>query len=258
MAALLCACRLGLFLPFVLCCGGDFATTSTARSKRAHALGASSDCVLDCFRSLGADMSKPPKPRHIFIKPDPSYWRVLGNFVEAFANLEAMMFQSLKFHAGVDTDIARALFSGTRVDAAMQYIRRIWEVRPIAPGRKADMENMFAQIKLMSDLRNKIIHYGTFVTSDKGRITSTIVRALTPDRVEEHRASKKDLNAMIDDIRLINTALAWDYVPLPIPAELSTAHQQTPALLQPWKYKPEQPTARQKAAQGKKVSPRRG
>jgi hypothetical protein len=160
-------------------------------------------------------MPKPPKPRHVFIKPDPSYLRVLGNFVEAFAQLEAMMFQSLRFYAGVETPTARALFSGTRVDAAMQNIRRIWEVHPIAPGRKADMENLFQQIKLIADLRNKIIHYGTIVTSDKGRITSTVSRALTPDRVEEHRARKKDLSAMIDDIVVINTALAWDFTPIP-------------------------------------------
>jgi hypothetical protein len=182
---------------------------------------------------------------------------VLGNFVEAFANLEAMMFQSLRFYARLDIDTARALFSGTRVDGAMQYVRRIWEVRPIAPGRKVDMENVFGQIKLINDLRNKIIHYGTFVTSDKGRITSTIARALTPDRVEEHRATKKDLAAMVDDIRLINTALMWDFVPLPT-GTVATLTQQTPILLQPWRYKPEPRAARRKAAQGKKQRPRRG
>jgi hypothetical protein len=202
-------------------------------------------------------MPKPPKPRHIFLKPDPSYWRVLGNFVEAFADLEMMMFLSLRFYARLDSDIARALFSGTRVDTAIQYIRRIWEVRPIAPGRKADMENMFGQIKLISDLRNKIIHYGTFVTSDKGRITSTVARALTPDRVEEHRATKKDLAAMIDDLRLINAALMWDLLPPPA-GTVETLTQQTPILLQPWRHKPEPQAARRKAAQGKKRRPHHG
>jgi hypothetical protein len=42
----------GLLVPFVLCCGGDFATTSTARSKRFHASG----CISSALDEAGFGM----------------------------------------------------------------------------------------------------------------------------------------------------------------------------------------------------------
>jgi hypothetical protein len=48
-------------LLFARCCGGDFATTSTARSNRSHALGSSSISGL-FFESFGADMALSDDP----------------------------------------------------------------------------------------------------------------------------------------------------------------------------------------------------
>jgi hypothetical protein len=44
----------GFFAPFVLCCGGLFATTSTARSKRCQASWVNSGCFVELVLSFMA------------------------------------------------------------------------------------------------------------------------------------------------------------------------------------------------------------
>lgn len=198
-------------------------------------------------------MTKSPKNRKVTIRHDPRYWRVLGQFIEAFSLLEHSFFDSLCFYAGVDRKMGVALFSGTRVEAAIQYIGRILDTNPIAPGRRTDLETIFKQAKAINGIRNKIIHYGSFVTSDKGRITSTISRALLPSRVEEYRVSISIIKAMTTDITLICTSLYWDKL-----ANDPSKTQITPILLDPWRYKPEPPNPPQRAARGKKQDQHHG
>jgi hypothetical protein len=76
---------------------------------------------------------KPPKQQKkwpwseaiAFLQPSPAYWQTLGQFIETFADIEARMFYLLASYSNVSIDVAKALFSGTRVEAAIKLIRRI-------------------------------------------------------------------------------------------------------------------------------------
>jgi hypothetical protein len=70
----------GFFPGFTLCCGGDFATTSTARSKRSQASGRNSSS----FFGPGLAMPHDLYPR---IYTD-EYYLALGRFVSDFSEVE--------------------------------------------------------------------------------------------------------------------------------------------------------------------------
>src|SRR5690349_15388889 len=117
------------------------------------------------------------------------------------------------------------------MDAAIRYIHRIAEVRSVAPERRTDLDKVFSQLRLITELRNRIIHYGSFVTMDKGRVTTTARFALTPERVQEHRASIEVLDAMTADIERMYNALLYDLNP-------KRPSLSDPSLNEPWRFKP--------------------
>jgi len=65
-----------------------------------------------------------------------AYWLALGRFVDNFSMIEAQLFETLKIASGVSDQTAPAIFSGTRVDAAMSFLNRIAE-----SGRLTDVAN---------------------------------------------------------------------------------------------------------------------
>jgi|SRR5258708_40107634 len=52
-----------------------------------------------------------------------AYHLALGRFVSAFSDIEASMQATLWHFAGVSTPTAQAVFSGTRIEGAMQFIK---------------------------------------------------------------------------------------------------------------------------------------
>jgi hypothetical protein len=64
-----------------------------------------------------------------------AYHLALGRFVSAFSDIEASMQATLWHFAGVSTPTAQAVFSGTRIEGAMQFINRI---AMHSDGRKAN------------------------------------------------------------------------------------------------------------------------
>jgi hypothetical protein len=102
----------------------------------------------------------------------------------------------------------------------------------MAPERRADLAKIFSQLRLITDMRNRIIHYGSYATTDKGRITTTARIALTPEKVQEHRASVDVLQAMTADIIRIWNALLWDMIP-------NRPSLSDPSLREAWQYNPD-------------------
>jgi hypothetical protein len=98
--------------------------------------------------------------------------------------------------------------------------------------RRADLVRIFSQLRLIIEMRNRIIHYGSYATTDKGRITTTARIALTLEKVKETRASIDVLQAMTADIIRIWNALLWDMLP-------NRPSLSDPSLHEPWQYKPE-------------------
>jgi hypothetical protein len=186
----------------------------------------------------------PSLSRVLVVGPNPRYWSALGEFLEAFTTCEGVMFSVLTFYAGVAFPIAKVLFSGKGMKESMNYIIRISEVQNMAQDRRADLTKIFAQLSAIADVRNSILHYGTFVTRDKGRVTSTARRALLPEKIQERRASITILKAMTVDIRRISTAILWDMNP-------KRPTSSDPSLAAPWQYTPDPQASQAKASQRK-------
>jgi hypothetical protein len=78
---------------------------------------------------------------------DAGYFQALGMFVDRFAQVESALFQFLSVFAGVDDQTARAIFSGTRVDAACSFLRRIADVKDRAKNpRNTNLPRVLEQL----------------------------------------------------------------------------------------------------------------
>jgi hypothetical protein len=106
------------------------------------------------------------------------YFHGLGRFVDRFSQTEQDMAWIMFMLCGVSFDDAQALFSGVRMDEAMNNIRKLAEIRQIADAPKELLSEAFTQLRQISELRNSLLHYGaSFDASSKERTTSNRLRS---------------------------------------------------------------------------------
>ena len=170
-------------------------------------------------------------------KPDPAYWQALGQFIEVYASVESMMFYLLTLYSKVPADIAKALFSGTRLDASIKLIRRIMAVNDPGEVRREELNVIFAQLTVINDARNDVIHYGSNETIDYGRISSNYTRAHLPENVTVRPMSAVVLEAMRHDLERIHSHL---FVQCVLPDNKGAKPSLTTLLAASWQYKPPQ------------------
>jgi len=160
------------------------------------------------------------------------YWQALGKFIEDFAGAEYAMSEVLRKYAGVSQHVGKAIFSGTKSDAAIKLIERIWAVHDPGETVKAELRSAFAQFRAINNVRNIAIHYGSHKRPEKGRFVSTLRNALTPDRVNEARVSSAILGQMSDDLFKISVH-CWRRA-----FRLKPNRQDSGILRRAWRYKP--------------------
>ena len=174
--------------------------------------------------------------RSIAIVDDPLYWQALGKFIEKYASTEAVIFNTLASCCGISIKTAQSIFSGTRTIQAMEFLRRINEANNITDEKQRELEEyVFPQLANITALRNHLLHYGSFVTSDAGRISSDISRAHTPKKIREMRTSVEILEHAIRDIEKINSHLISHLVLVNAPFDQRA--RIFPNLLAAWQYK---------------------
>jgi hypothetical protein len=159
--------------------------------------------------------------------PKAPYYEALGRFVDMFANVESAMAFTLWHYAKTPRHIARAVFSGVRIDAAIDLINRLIAVTDVSADLQKDLNYVFPQLKIINKARNDIYHYGASGT--------TRLKALTEDRVRTFPVSSSILNDMSADLNKIILHLYTGHMGLhPL---LPTARL---AILQdPWRHKPQ-------------------
>jgi hypothetical protein len=192
---------------------------------------------------------KPPKPEGtksnsrswVSAVKDPAYWQELGEFIEAFASAETLLFNYLAMCAGLTHNTARALLSGIHADQVIDFIRRVWAVRPPDVDIQQKVDDALIQFKVIGAARNSMVHYVSFVTSDKGRISSNITRAVTVERTREFRVSPNIMREMIIDLAKISEHILYA---INISGDPRISREdlmrQMPALAASWQYKPPQ------------------
>jgi hypothetical protein len=168
------------------------------------------------------------------------YYRALGEFVELFADVEGVLFLYLYTLVGVDEATAKAVFSGVRVHEAISFIRRLAEVR--THGIPATIDAVLAQLLIINDARNMILHNSMSPTYSKGRLVRTISnidRALTELRIKEIPISEEVIMRMCDDLFRIKAFFFHEYACLVVPAEDRGPFDRLgPVPVGAWLYKP--------------------
>jgi hypothetical protein len=182
---------LGLLSSLTLCCGGDLATTSTARSKRDHACASASISEILSLESLAMSDTVGLRPEEInawaqeVTKQAEPYLIALGRFVSLFSQIEANLQSALWRFAKVPTPTAQAIFSGIRTDGAMQYIRRIADAEQWSKEKKAELEQVFAKLGAINKLRNDLLHYGATMQEPNVWTITNKMFAHTPEKIQE-------------------------------------------------------------------------
>jgi hypothetical protein len=159
-------------------------------------------------RSFGHMLASKPgsemSTAHIFYPAPRAYYEWLGRFVEAFAGVEAALFNLLQSYAGLPDGAAQALFSGTRGKDAISAINRLCEIKPITVDNATELKDVFAQFRAIDDIRNLLIHHGTvaevmFKRSDERKTTNKI-RAHMARSVKEYQINTDMLRGLTDDL----------------------------------------------------------
>ena len=190
--------------------------------------------------------------RSISIVDDPEYWQALGKFVEQFATVESILFAYVASVILVSPAAARSIWPGTRTAELIEFIRRLWRaeeiwndssetgkpVSEIHTAQRIELDPVLGQLKTINTVRNSVIHYATVITSDKGRISSNVSRAITWENVKEHRATSNILGQMTKDLEKIGFHLASFIMTWKSP--FAERAKNWPLLNNAWLYKSEQ------------------
>jgi hypothetical protein len=183
------------------------------------------------------------------------YWRALGKFVDEFAAIETAIHILLMQRTNTPLDIARAVFSGVRIQEAMKLIGRVSEVRPLDAKTKADQKYVFAQLNVITDFRNAILHYGArTITPSEFEVTNWLM-ALNESRQVKIRVSAKTLLQLVHDLRKIEVHLMARHMLREPDLMLPFTRSELNLLNASWRYIP--PEQAQRRRKTRDIAPKR-
>ncbi len=90
---------------------------------------------------------------------DEEFERALGQFMIAWADAEAELLRVLIHYTRVSKGIGRAIFSGTRAKAMIDFMRNVIHNEGMPENRASDLEHVFAQMVLINTMRDHLIHH---------------------------------------------------------------------------------------------------
>lgn len=165
------------------------------------------------------------------------YRLALGTFVEAFAQVEAAIFYALSWHAKTRHSIAKAIFSGTRVEQAASFMRRLADANLIETAEWRELEPVLTQLHHINDIRNAILHYGAQGVAEGGRaLIADALRALTVQKIRIFPISADILADLTYDCRKIYRHLIVRHSGR---AAVVGKHPELEAVLEgAWRYEP--------------------
>lgn len=161
------------------------------------------------------------------------YHQALGEFISEFAFVEHLVFNLLRKEAAVSDEVAKAVFSGVRIDTARDFISRVHEAR--GTEKSAFLVRAFEQIGVITRIRNDIVHYGFAAERDGEFIVSNWRVAHTARALRTHDIAPEVLRDMRMDLMQIGVALLIETNP---DLYRDTRDEAVAFVSQPWRYKP--------------------
>jgi hypothetical protein len=175
------------------------------------------------------------------------YWLTLGEFIDNFAKVETATHLALRWYTRTQTVVAKAVFSGVRADAAVEYLRRLAEAAFINASEWTELEPVLNQLRAINAMRNRILHEGAEAIAEGRGFTTNALRALTEQRITAFPISPEILAAMTRDLRKIFIHLAVRHSG----RVLRGAHPELDEILRAsWQYKPPQPLRNRRPCNG--------
>jgi hypothetical protein len=169
-----------------------------------------------------------------------AYYEALGRFAAMYAEVEAAVQNSLWFYAKTPADIARSIFSGTRVGTGASFILRIFEATGQPDGLRVELADAFTQLRKITTARDLIFHYGAQSIAEGNGVVTNERLAHVPANVQTFPISPEILDEMTADLRKIATLLLSRHAGRPpIRGALNQVHVDS-ILHAPWQYKPPQ------------------
>jgi hypothetical protein len=168
------------------------------------------------------------------------------------------MAYALEYYSGVSPEIAKALFSGVRTEAAANYILRILEVKKSLVADQDSLQAIFTQMGHINRLRNDIVHYGAKFKGEFPTVSNKR-SALTRDRVRETLVPASLLDAAIQDLETINARI-WLTIGKKLPSATLYQEYYGPDAQRQWRYKSAQPASQngKNLSKPRKQKPPRG
>jgi hypothetical protein len=124
-------------------------------------------CACPALIDFERDIPMPRMPENIKAQLDSvteeerKFESALGRFTLTWADAEAQLYRVLVRYAGVTDAVGRAIFSGTRAGAMMDYVRSIAHNTKLDAQRVDDLEFVFGQLKTINTMRDHVTHFGS-------------------------------------------------------------------------------------------------
>ncbi|HEX3883944.1 MAG TPA: hypothetical protein VHW66_14895 [Stellaceae bacterium] len=190
-------------------------------------------------------------------EPYREYWSNLGRLIHMFSGVEATLQLVAHRIIGLDDDIGRAALHGLRIDNTKEIIRRALLVKDDKE-TLSRLEGALAQLSVLSNARNDLVHWGARSTSAGLMVANTRV-AVTPAKRKSYIVSATVLDHMIDDLSRIHFILTrWAVADLSSKPDASDGFDRAVREVEqaPWQYTPP-PLLRQHQPHGGAPHPRR-
>lgn len=165
------------------------------------------------------------------------YWLALGEFIDTFSHAEQMMHSFLKHRAKVSREVGNSIFAGTRIDAAISFIKRIHTAETGEEKIPADLEEIFNQLAAINSARNDIVHFGAINIGEDYLLLTNIMKAHSDKALRLYPIKAETLRAMTVDTDKIIMALYAQTLDREERAKIEASSD----LKTPWQYKAPQP-----------------
>lgn len=185
------------------------------------------------------------------------YYAAIGVFVTSFTHVETVLYYILIRYTGVTDETARAIFSGTRMDTAAGYLRRLSEQKLIPTDEWSYLERCLTQITRITATRNLILHYGVENLASKRATASNAQRAISRVKARTVPVTVQDLDDMCWDLESIAHAL-YAFNRRSGVLTKKVRREAAEWLQTPWRYTPPQPKPRRPHRGGKLASSHAG
>lgn len=135
-------------------------------------------------------------------KKDAAYFEAIGRFIVSYAKAELQMVGAMGRVLGIGNTKAQAAFSGLRGVDLSERLRRLIGSSEGA----ADADACLTQLRIIGDLRNRIVHWELAITPDgQHAIAQNRLLVKAPDLLEKYRIPVKSITEAESDC----TRIAW-------------------------------------------------